>query len=391
MIRVGFVIGHSDYSWVGGLNYLRTLIASVQRKEDADIELVLFFPKNTPKSIIDSFDCKTKIVSSALNNYFLYRFVRKILKLTTGVDWILEVILRRSNIDILSHSWCLHHSKKIKTIEWIPDFQHIHYPMFFSKSEHARREKVYRQLAMASSALILSSEVARADAYNQYGSVIKKNKNFVLKFVAHPEFLKAKTSLVDLKRKYGLTDNYFHLPNQFWSHKNHILVVEALKKLRDIDKNFLIICTGHLVDMKNPDHFRGLMKTVEDYELTNQFIVLGLISKEDLYGLMEHSIAVINPSYFEGWSTTVEEAKAMNKLVLLSDILVHKEQGPKNALYFDPNEVTQLMDCLIRAEHLQNSNINKASDIEAIKRYMSQYHKFGEEYINIVKMVGHGK
>jgi hypothetical protein len=48
-------------------------------------------------------------------------------------------------------------------------------------------------------------------------------------------------------------------------------------------------------------------------------------------------MAVVQPSLFEGWSTVVEDARALGKRQFLSDIQVHVEQNPPNAVYFSPH------------------------------------------------------
>lgn len=388
MIRVGFVIEHYDHSWVGGLNYLRTLISSVEEQQDPNVDTVLIFPKKVPRDIVDSFQCSQKITTSILNNNYLYRLVRNFSKWIFGVDWPLEVILRRNNIQILSHSWHVYHSKSIKTIEWIPDFQHVHLPHFFSELEVKRRNSAYKKIALSSSKLIVSSEVARLDAKLIYKNFKITDKIHVLNFVAHPDSLLNRTPLEDLKKKYKFERDYFHLPNQFWSHKNHILVIEALRVLKSKNKDFLVICTGHTEDIKNPNHFFELMQIVNEANLNESFRVLGLVSKSDLYGLMEHSIGVINPSFFEGWSTTVEEAKAMRKKILLSDIPVHREQKPEGGLYFSPNDVSQLVHNLEGAMNNGSTNLNGADDSMHLNSYMNGYKRLGKDYIDIVKELG---
>ena len=54
------------------------------------------------------------------------------------------------------------------------------------------------------------------------------------------------------------------------------------------------------------------------------------------------AVAVIQPSLFEGWSTVVEDARALGKTMALSDISVHREQGPPHSAYFDPHAPEEL-------------------------------------------------
>ena len=60
-----------------------------------------------------------------------------------------------------------------------------------------------------------------------------------------------------LKKKYRLSKNYFYLPNQYWIHKNHKVVIDALKSLKNDNRisTISIYSTGSKSDYRNPDHF----------------------------------------------------------------------------------------------------------------------------------------
>ena len=56
-----------------------------------------------------------------------------------------------------------------------------------------------------------------------------RRRSRVLSFVPGPRVdLADLTPREALAQKLGLPPRYFHLPNQFWKHKNHALVIEAL-------------------------------------------------------------------------------------------------------------------------------------------------------------------
>jgi len=57
----------------------------------------------------------------------------------------------------------------------------------------------------------------------------------------------------------------------------------------------------------------------------------------------------MNPSLYEGWSTPVEEAKSIGAPLLLSDLPVHREQQPRVASFFDPNDSSAVAAALATA------------------------------------------
>jgi glycosyltransferase involved in cell wall biosynthesis len=132
------------------------------------------------------------------------------------------------------------------------------------------------------------------------------------------------------------------VPNQFWLHKNHLLIVQALDILKAQDRAPVVIATGLMQDRRHPGHVEALQDNVRKCGLDALFRPLGVVPYRDMLGLMADAVAVCNPSRFEGWSTSVEEAKSLGKLVLLSDIPVHREQSPGRARYFDQDSPEQL-------------------------------------------------
>ena len=125
------------------------------------------------------------------------------------------------------------------------------------------------------------------------------------------------------------------MPNHYWKHKNHIIVLKALKELKKFNKklNFNIISSGNFEDRRDKSHSLHIKDFIKKNSLSKNYINLGIIPFEDLIGLIYYSKGLINPSKSEGWSNSVEQAKEMNKRVILSDILIHREQETKNLFF----------------------------------------------------------
>src|SRR6185437_15862445 len=169
--------------------------------------------------------------------------------------------------------------------------------------------------------IILSSHNARDDFVSFAPHAA--NKACVLHFVSHFDSTGAAMTREQLQSRFGFDRPFFHLPNQFWAHKNHAVVVEALGILKKRGIDALVLATGRAADYRNPGHFKQLMARVTALGVEDNFRVLGVVTLPELQSLMLNAIALINPSYFEGWSTTVEESKSLGLPIILSDIPVH--------------------------------------------------------------------
>jgi hypothetical protein len=58
--------------------------------------------------------------------------------------------------------------------------------------------------------------------------------------------------------------------------------------------------------------------------------------------LFRRAVAVVQPSLFEGWSALVEDARTFDKRIYVSDIPVHREEQPSNAVFFQPDRPDEL-------------------------------------------------
>jgi glycosyltransferase involved in cell wall biosynthesis len=149
------------------------------------------------------------------------------------------------------------------------------------------------------------------------------------------------------------------MPNQYWKHKNHKVVIDALKLLKERGGPIpYIVSSGGKDDYRNPDYFSELMNYLGENNLEDHYLYLGKIPYIEVLGLMKIAGAMINPSRFEGWATTVEEAKMLGQKLYLSDIDVHREQAP-NATFFSPDSASELSALLQKIEYKENRTWDK--------------------------------
>ena len=63
-----------------------------------------------------------------------------------------------------------------------------------------------------------------------------------------------------LAQRYQLPAQYLYLPNQFWKHKNHGVIIEALSLLRRDGRSVTVIASGNPSDIRDADYFPGLLR-----------------------------------------------------------------------------------------------------------------------------------
>jgi len=377
--KIGFICASLSPKWMGGVNYFKNLLFALSTYKENNVELFLFFGKKSDKKIIKLLEPYATIIQDSV-------FDRKSIK--WYFDMACRVVLDRKLFTIfslkkygithLSHSGTLKHSK-IKTYPWIPDFQHIHLPQFFSDKEINARNKAYERFFKYGTQVILSSYDAQNDAEKFIPKY--KNKAKVLQFVSQPDpsyFSLEQKDFEALKVKYNLPNEFYYLPNQFWQHKNHLLVFKAVRELKKLGREIVVICTGHLNDSRNKDYIEVIRNFIHNNNLEKNILLLGLIEYREVYTLMKYSIAVINPSLFEGWSSTVEECKSVGKNMILSDINVHMEQYAESD-FFEKDSHDSIVN-LIRF----NLQSKKIFEIENI---ITRTNKFSDNYYKIIETI----
>ena len=377
MLRVAWCLPDAS-SWTGGQNYFLNLAKALSLLPDRDVEVVLLGQKAYPGVLSI---CET-IPNLPCQRYSWDWFLRTTISLLGGRDPFLEKWLRRHSVDVLSHFVPLGKKSSIPALCWIPDLQHRKMPQFFSRKERLFRDLAFRNIACGAQGIVFSSEDARKDFKRFYPDA--KAQMFVLPFVAHVEDDQGTENWKKLQRKYDLDEPYFIVPNQVWKHKNHGVLIEALK-LAGKDAP-LILCTGSTRDYRHPGYFESLQRKLEEANLSERLRFLGCMPLDDLGCLMRRALALINPSYFEGWSTSVEEAKSLGKRVILSDIPVHREQNPPRGIYFSPDCAEGLWDALM-AVRAETSSDDEAFMYQAAIELPERMKEYGRIYETIVRTV----
>jgi glycosyltransferase involved in cell wall biosynthesis len=382
MIKVGFLFTFSDQSWLGGINYYRNLLEAIWNLPDRSIEPMILTGFKTPDTLLKDFPPVAIVRTRLLDRRHPLWLISKAVKRLYGHDLAIEALCRKLGISVLSHSGPLRPGSTVKTLGWIFDFQHKHMPTFFDAAEVSKRDKVFRRTCADCDGLIVSSRAARDDLAKFLPEHLAKAR--VLNFTSSLGKPGKPIAATELRAKYGLPEKFFHLPNQFWIHKNHRVVVDALAVLRSQGRSVRVAVTGNTRDDRHPRHFDELMETVKQSGVEGDFQVLGIIPYADMRGIMENAVAVINPSLFEGWSSTVEESKSMGKHVILSSIPVHVEQAPDRASYFPPNDPSALADAMWKAWTEFDPEADRAAMAKAREALGGRMRAFGRAYQEMV-------
>jgi len=376
-----------DRNWIAGCHYLKNLFVALRTLEQPP-EIVLIYwtpPADETYQILApyvdeqlTFTSVSRPLPIRAASYLARRF-----DIPTKIDVPMAAFLRQNRVDALLMMNDMGTGFNFPLMVWVADFQHVHLPEMFTPQEIQLRNANLLTVAERATRIILSSQSAKRDFEQFVPQFLDKAR--VLSFVSQPPEKVYEGDSAWVCEQYHLPERFFYLPNQFWKHKNHKVVIEALAHLRRRLPQITVVCTGNTHDYRTPGYFPELLTTISKAGVRENFVILGMVPHEHIFPLMRQSLAILQPSFFEGWSTTVEETKSIGKRMILSDIDVHREQNPPNALYFDPNDSQSLAEKLIQVYEEAQPGPDLLMEAAARADLPRRTRDFGQTFVDIVR------
>lgn len=355
-IRIAFPIV-SSRAWQGGFNYQLNLVRLLALHAAGRIQAVACFGEDVADDDVAAFSA-TSGIETLRDGAFsgAGQWARLMRALFLGLDKDAAEAFATRDIDVVFESARYFGCRLPQSaIAWFPDFQHCRLPQLFSPTARWRRDIGFRMQLRHGRTILLSSEDARHDCERYYPQ--SKGRTRVLPFPAMIEPSDLALDPLAIRVKYGLPECFIYLPNQFWRHKNHAVVVEALGILHRRGVAVSVVATGNTHDPRDPSLFQGLLARLDALGASSLFHSLGLIPRQHVIALMRICSAFLNPSMCEGWSSGVEEAKFFGVPMILSDLAVHREQAGEAAQYFATEDATGLADLFASAMARSNAVI----------------------------------
>lgn len=254
--------------------------------------------------------------------------------------------LEHNNVDIvLPVNSDLGANFPVPWLAYIPDFQHKYLHYYFTEHECFARETAFSARLRDCKAVVVNSMSVKSDIIKFY-PWINTARIKVLPFAPHPIPDWLAVDSLEIKKKYGLPQNYFLICNQFWIHKDHPTAFHAFAQLASKDVH--LVCTGTLSDYRHPDYVEEQKMQLDTLGISERVHFLGHIPKFDQIGLLKGSIALVQPTLFEGGpgGGATYDAVSLGIPVLLSDIEVNQEIMTPEVYHFhqqNAEDLAQLM------------------------------------------------
>jgi glycosyltransferase involved in cell wall biosynthesis len=316
-----------------------------------NIELVVISHKKN--SILDILKIDYEIIRfSAFDYLFLFfqkSFIFKLIINKFKILSIFEKKLIKNNIKFIVFLFTSYKAlllQKINFASTVLDTCHRDFPEFSESKSFQKfyfREYLNKNLLPLSSIIIVESEELKKKIIYFY----QLNDDRIISIPNLPsKLLLDSQNIVNVnkvKEKYNLVDNFFFYPAQFWFHKNHLIILKALKKLNEKKKNIHFVFCG-----SNQGSLDFVKKKIDQYNINEYVKIFDYLPDDEVLALYKLSAGLVMPTYFGPTNIPPLEAWYLNIPVIYSSNL--KNHGGDAALYFNPDSEEELIESLTKLE-----------------------------------------
>ena len=385
MYRIGLVANDIDGGWVGGRYYLQHLVKAVSLlPSDERIPIIDVWWQQ--KSQIDPFaEVREYLQGSAVIRYpssIGGRVRRKLHRIMNASDGVKDLFYQAKIGALFPSLIC--ESPGIPFTYWLSDLNYLHWRDSLGEEEFLKWDERCRRSVRKADLIVLSSE----DSFQEFKAVFPDAvaKTRMVNFCSVPDASWWRLNPTEVLKSKGIEAPYFLVSNQFNHYKNHEVIFEAVRLLKEKGTNVNVICTGNTKGFTGEDYYDRLAGFVADNDLKSHIKILGLLPRDEHLAIMRGSAAMLQPSHYEGWSTAVEDAKALGKIILVSDLRVHREQLPSTYPFIiskdDSHAWAEAM-----SEVWEDATLGPHVDNEALARskISSRAQNTGRQFITIMK------
>ena len=225
----------------------------------------------------------------------------------------------------------LSYENKYNSVVPVFDIMHKYesYPEINSFAVNYTRNLHYKRVVNNASIVFVDSEVGKKQLEESYPCK-RSLKIFKLPYVAPPYVYNSK----DFSSELELPKKYLFYPAQFWEHKNHKNLIQALELIKTKHNKIVDLV---LVGAKK-NYYSNVLDVIKQYDLENQIHYFDYVQNDELVYLYKNAFALIMPSYLGPTNIPPLEAIALGCPVIVSDVYAAREQLDDSALYFNPKD-----------------------------------------------------
>lgn len=242
------------------------------------------------------------------------------------------------------------------------DLCHLDYPDSIDIKQgftFEQREELYFKTLCSAYKITTGTEYTKRKITEHYK--INPEKIFVISFPARDIFFRSPKIVSDEKEK------YVFYPAQFWNHKNHRILIEAIRIIKNKGIDINAIFTG-----SDKGELERIKKTAADCGVDSQIKFLGFVDDKEIIKLYDNAKALVFPSFFGPDNIPPIEAMTRGCPAICSDIPGAKEFYGNSVEYFNPLDAKDLANKIVKVifdETVGKELVKSGRDFSSDKTY----------------------
>lgn len=369
--RVGIYLGVSP-SDGGMFQYAQSLLEAAISASDSRMDVVVVYANIGWVPILENLGTEGQqlrnfrsgvIIANILMAMRLPCFLTRIISLLLN-PLVRELKSYKCDVWVFpaqdSLSWQVFGVKVIGTIHDLMHRYESRFPEVGSFLRYGIREHRFSNIAKYSDVILVDSNIGKKQVVESYH--IKPDKVYPLPYIA-PSYLSDQKERFDFLEKYKLPLKYLFYPAQFWPHKNHCKLIDALKILSVTYPDISLVLSGGFSNA-----YENVYNYASSKGVLDRIIFLGYVPQEDLSGIYRRARALVYPTFFGPTNIPPLEAFSLGCPVVVSNIYAMPEQYSDAAIYFDPMD----------EENMANAIGRVWSSDELVLQMIKKGHKLAE-------------
>lgn len=224
----------------------------------------------------------------------------------------------------------------------VHDLQHRINPQFPEVSadgEWKHREYLFRHGSENAAGILADSPLGKEDVLKYYD--VEADRVHVLPHLP-PDYLD--DGEIDEELRKELPNGYLFYPAQYWEHKNHVRLLEAVAILRDEhDLETPLVLVG---GQKNA--YEDVQDAIDRLDLDGLVHQLGYVDDDKIYTLYTGARALVMPTFFGPTNIPILEAFALGCPVITSNVHGLPDQVGDAGLLIDPESPEDIAESIQR-------------------------------------------
>jgi glycosyltransferase involved in cell wall biosynthesis len=354
-MKVGFFLGGNIPQIGGNFTFEDTVFNALLNVESQHEFYVFYYgPGRRQESSSVTFVPLSRPVNGPRDMFkrdFLFRAFRVLRKIISRV-WRMPVyptpLERASREHQIELMWFLTHRFEEVSIPFattVLDLAHRTHPFFPEVSAGGlweNREEHFRSTIPKAAYVITGTEAGKMEIMRFYH--VREDRVKVLPFPVIDFTKYAGNTAPKVIKKFGISSPYLFYPAQFWPHKNHVVLLQAVKLLKEkYSLDFSLVFTG-----SDKGNMRFVKEKTAELGLEGKVHFLGFVSIEDLIGLYQNAFAMTYVSFFGPDNLPPLEAFALGCAVIAGNSAGAVEQMGDAALLIDQSSENQVADAVKR-------------------------------------------